>query len=408
METLVIERLGHLGDGIAPGPVFVPGALPGEEIAGELQDGVVATPKIVTPSPLRVAPPCPHAKRCGGCQLQHAGEEFVAEWKVDVVRQALTAQGIDAPFRPILTSPPQSRRRATFSARRTKKGALAGFHVKRSDVIVPVPECLVVHPDLAAALPLVEELAIFGGSRKGELSVLVTRTESGLDVTVRDGKPIDAVSRAELADIARAHDLARLSWGADETLERRPPIVIFGKARVTPPPGAFLQATPEGQAALTDAVLEIAAGAKKGVDLFAGCGTFALPLAKDTAMHAVEGDPAMSAAADRAWRHIQGLRSLTTETRDLFRNPLLAQDLAAYDFAVIDPPRAGAEAQIREIAEARVPVIAHVSCNPVTFARDAATLIEAGYHLDWVQVVDQFRWSTHIELVAAFKLDKNK
>lgn len=167
METLVIERLGHLGDGIAPGPVFVPGALPGEEIAGEIQDGIVATPKIVTPSPLRVAPPCPHAKRCGGCQLQHAGENFVAEWKVDVVRQALTAQGIDAPFRPILTSPPQSRRRATFSARRTKKAALAGFHVKRSDVIVPVPECLVVHPDLAAALPLVEELAIFGGSRKG-------------------------------------------------------------------------------------------------------------------------------------------------------------------------------------------------------------------------------------------------
>ncbi|MHA7874847.1 class I SAM-dependent RNA methyltransferase [Roseivivax sp.] len=403
--SYVIERLGHLGDGIAPGPVFVPGALPGEEVTGEVADGVIAAPRILTPSGDRVTPPCTHAKRCGGCQLQHAADDFVAGWKQRVVETALAGQGLEAPFRPIVTSPAQSRRRAVFSGKRTKKGAQAGFHVKRSEVIVPVPECQVLHPDLSAALPLVEELTVLGGSRKGELSVNVTRSESGLDVMVTGGKPLDGGLRIELAEIARRHDLARIGWAGDETLERRPPILTFGAARVTPPPGAFLQATPQGEAALRAAVSEITEGCKRAVDLFAGCGTFALPLAERMEVHAVEGDPAMTAALDRGWRHGQGLRAVTTEVRDLFRNPLLPAELARYGAAVIDPPRAGAEAQVAALAEARLPVIAHVSCNPVTFARDAATLVRAGYRIDWVQVVDQFRWSTHIELAAAFRLD---
>ncbi|MDJ0823243.1 MAG: RsmD family RNA methyltransferase [Paracoccaceae bacterium] len=404
MTTLVIERLGHLGDGIAPGPVFVPGALPGEEVEGEVVDGVMAAPKILRPSDARVSAPCRHAKSCGGCQLQHASDAFTTEWKMDVVRTALQARGLEAPLRDCAVSPPRSRRRAAFSARRTKKGALAGFHMKRSDVIVAVPDCQLVTPAVAAALPLVEQLAILGASRKGELSVQVTQSLNGLDLAITGGKPSDVALQSSLADLARAHGVARIAWG-EEVLTRHPPIQRFGKAEVVPPPGAFLQATAEGEAALLDAVTEAVGKAKHVVDLFAGCGTFALPLAAQARIQAVEGDKAMVTALDKGWRNAKGLKHVTHASRDLFRNPLLPDELARFDAAVIDPPRAGAEAQIAQLAEAQVPVIAHVSCNPVSFARDAARLVQAGYGLDWVQVVDQFRWSTHVELVAAFRIE---
>lgn len=404
MEQVTIERLGHQGDGIAPGPIFVPGTLPGEVVEGEIEKGVMAAPRILTPSDQRVKAPCRHAKSCGGCQLQHAHDDFVAEWKVGVVRHALSAHALEAPFRPIATSSPQSRRRAAFSARRTKKGALAGFHMKGSDVIVSVPDCLLVDPKLAAALPLVEALAVLGSSRKGELSVLVTVSLDGLDVAVSGGKPLDAQLQSDLADLAREHDVARVAWGDEVALTRRPPVQRMGRAEVVPPPGAFLQATPEGEAALLAGVREAVKGARHVVDLFAGCGTFSLPLAEDMRVHAVEGDRGMTAALDKGWRMAEGLKHVTHEARDLFRNPLLPEDLERFDAAVIDPPRAGAEAQVAELARTGIPRIAFVSCNPVTFARDAAALDAAGYVMDWLQVVDQFRWSTHVELVAAFRL----
>lgn len=403
MEQVIIERLGHQGDGIAPGPVFVPGTLPGEVVEGEIAGGVMAAPRILTPSDQRVKPPCRHARACGGCQVQHARPEFVADWKEGVVRQALAAHGLEVEFLPIATSPEQSRRRAAFSARRMKKGTLAGFHRKGSDVLVEVPDCRVIDPVLAAALPLVDALAQLGASRKSELSVLVTTSLGGLDVAVSGGKEADAAFQQQLAELARTYDCARIAWGP-EVLTRRPPAQRMGAAQVVPPPGAFLQATPQGEAALLADVLDHLEGATHVVDLFAGCGTFALPLAERAKVLAVEGDRAMIDALDRGWRHAEGLRHVTTATRDLFRNPLLPEELRRFDGVVIDPPRAGAEAQTSQLAAARVPRIAYVSCNPVTFARDAATLVRAGYRLDRLRVVDQFRWSTHVELVAGFVL----
>ena len=403
MEQVIIERLGHQGDGIAPGPVFVPGTLPGELVEGEIAGGVMAAPRILTPSDQRVTPPCRHARACGGCQVQHARPDFVADWKEGVVRQALAAHGLAVEFLPIATSPEQSRRRAAFSARRTKKGTLAGFHRKGSDVLVEVPDCRVIDPALAAALPLVDALAQLGASRKSELSVLVTTSLGGLDVAVSGGKEADAAFQQQLAELARTYDCARIAWGP-EVLTRRPPAQRMGVAEVVPPPGAFLQATPQGEAALLADVLDHLEGATHVADLFAGCGTFALPLAERAKVLAVEGDRAMIDALDRGWRHAEGLRHVTTATRDLFRNPLLPEELRRFDGVVIDPPRAGAEAQTSQLAAARVPRIAYVSCNPVTFARDAATLVRAGYRLDRLRVVDQFRWSTHVELVAGFVL----
>ena len=403
MTVVKIKRLGHLGDGIADGPIYVAGALPGEVVSGTLDGEHLRDPKIDTPSENRVKPPCTHARSCGGCQLQHASDAFVADWKRDVVRQALAAQGIAIDLEPPVTSPPRSRRRAAFSVRRTKKGALAGFHMKASDTIIAVPNCQLVHPDLTAALPMIEALGALGASRKGELSVLVTQTDTGLDVAVTGGKEMDVALHQALADLARTYDLARITWDDDIALQRRTPVLRLGPADLTPPPGAFLQATLDGEAALIDAVTEALTGAKRIVDLFAGCGTFALPLAQDAMVHAVEGESVMVAALDHAWRNAQGLKRITHEARDLFRNPLLPEELTRFDGVVIDPPRAGAAAQIAELAKTRIPRIAHVSCNPATFARDTATLIRAGYDLDWVKVVDQFRWSTHVELVALLR-----
>jgi 23S rRNA (uracil1939-C5)-methyltransferase len=196
--------------------------------------------------------------------------------------------------------------------------------------------------------------------------------------------------------------LARLSWDGEVVFQSEPPVLAMGVARVSPPPGAFLQATPEGEAALLRAVLEATDGARRVADLFAGCGTFALPVAQRAEVHAVEGSSQMLAALDHGWRTALGLKRVSTETRDLFRRPLMPDELARFDAVVIDPPRAGAEAQIGQIAAAQLPRVAAVSCNPVTFARDARALVTAGYRLDWVQVVDQFRWSAHVELTACF------
>ncbi len=404
MTTVTIERLGQQGDGIAAGPIYVPMALPGEEVSGTLVGDTLTDVRIERPSDRRVSAPCPHFRSCGGCQLQHADPDFVADFKRGIVVTALEIQGVETDVRPTLTSPDQSRRRASFAARRTKKGALVGFHGRKSDTIVPVPSCILVTPDLCAAQPLAEALAIVGASRKAALTVTVTSSLEGLDVAVTGGKPLDGPLRIALAALCESYRLARLTWDEDLIGMRHPPMQAMGNARVAPPPGAFLQATEHGQQVLTDLVSEIVGVAKTVADLFAGCGTFALPLAEKAEVFAYEGARDMVEALDRGWREAQGLKRVRSEARDLFQRPLMPDELARFDAVVIDPPRAGAAAQIAELAQSRVPNIAYVSCNPQTFARDAKTLNVAGYILDWVQPLDQFRWSAHVELVGAFRL----
>ncbi len=400
MTEYRIHRLGQHGDGIAEGPVFAPLTLPGELVTGTLVGQTLRDIRIVTPSDQRVAPPCRHFKTCGGCQLQHASDALVADWKVDVVRHALAAQGLETELRPIVTSPPQSRRRATLSARRTKKGAMAGFHGRASDVIVEIPGCQLLLPEVMAGLPVAEKLAQVGTSRKAALAATLTASENGLDVAVANGKPLDGPLRQELAALCDQTGIARLSWDGEVIAQRTPPYQCFGRADVVPPPGAFLQATAHGEAALLEAVREAVGEAAHIVDLFAGCGTFTLPLAESAAVHAVETEEGMLAALDHGWRMAKGLKPVTTKARDLYRRPLLPDELAKVDAVVLDPPRAGAEAQVAEIAASTVRRVAYVSCNPITFARDAAVLVQAGFTLDWVQTVDQFRWSSHVELAA--------
>ena len=394
-----IERLGHRGDGIAAGPVYVPASLPGEVVSGDLAGDRLTNVKILTPSVARVRAPCRHFKSCGGCALQHASDDFLRDWKVQVVAEALNAHGLSGEVAMLATSPANSRRRATLAGRRTKKGAIVGLHGRASGTLVEIPGCTLLHADLLAARPCLEALTLAGASRKGEISLAVTQSDAGVDVAVSGGKPLTSALEVTLAGLASHFDLARLTWDDEVIATRRKPAQGFGQAQVVPPPGAFLQATQQGQAALVAAVTQGVGLAGSVLELFAGCGTFSLPLAQQATVHAVEGEAQMLAALDHGWRHGVGLKQVTTEVRDLFRRPFLASEINTYDAVVLDPPRAGAAAQVGELAKADVATIVYVSCNPVTFARDARLLVEAGFAIATIGVVDQFRWSPHVELV---------
>ncbi len=402
---LTIDRLGHLGDGIGQGPdgpIYAAQMLPGEVVVGDVQGDRMLVPRILTPSSVRVRPPCAHARTCGGCVVQHAADPFVADWKQAIVAGALAGQGLTARFLPMHISPARSRRRAVLTGRRTKSGVLLGFHARGSDMLVAVPQCQLLHPDLLATLPALEALVRIGGTRTTELVLTITRSLAGPDVSVAGGRELTSDLRMDLARLAESHNLARLTWGDETVALCAQPMQRFGGVLVTPPAGAFLQATAEGEAALLRAVALAIGPARRIADLFAGVGTFALPLAERAEVLAVEGDPAMTAALDKAQRNAGTVKRIVVQTRDLFRRPMEPDELRGLEAVVIDPPRAGAEAQTLRLAAAQVPVIASVSCNPATFARDARILTKAGYILDWVQVIDQFRWSAHVELVARF------
>nr|WP_207102740.1 class I SAM-dependent RNA methyltransferase [Paracoccus shandongensis] len=388
------------------GRALAPLTLPGEQVEGEAAGDRIAAPRIVTPSPDRVRPVCAHYRACGGCSLMHASDGFTTAWKRQVVETALVARGLPAPIEDVHVSPPLSRRRAVLSGRRTKKGALVGFHARASDVIVDLAECHVLRPQITAALPLLRRITVAGASRSGALSMTVIHGPAGLDLTITGGKPMDPALFQALAGLADEGDLARLTWqdqaGDGQSITRRPPALPMDRARVVPPPGGFLQATAEGEAALVAAVRDFTKGASRIVDLFSGCGTFSLPLAETATVLAVEGLAAPLAALDAGWRGAAGLNRVTTQNRDLARRPLLADELNGFDAIVIDPPRAGAEAQAREIAASKVGKVAFVACDPVTFSRDARLLADGGFTMRRLSVVDQFRWSPHVEIVADF------
>lgn len=402
MAEVIIGRLGRRGDGIAPDGLRAAFTLPGERVRGRVEGDWLTDVEILAPSAARVDPPCPHFGHCGGCALQHASDGFLAAWKAGTIARALEAQGLATEIRPTVTSPPRSRRRAVLTGARSRKTVRVGFHARRSEAVVAVERCDVLVPEIVAALPALGELTRAGASRSAEIRLAVTAGPAGLDVAVGDAKPPDAAGLARLAALAEAAGFARLSWNGAPVAGFRPPFQVFGTARVVPPPGAFLQATASGEAALVAAAREAVGPARRIADLFCGCGTFALPLAEGAEVLAVEGDAEMVDALAAGWRATPGLRRVVARRRDLFRRPLLAAELAGLDAVVIDPPRAGAEAQCREIAASGVARVAAISCDPASFARDAAILAGGGFSLDWVLPVDQFRWSGHVELAAGF------
>jgi 23S rRNA (uracil1939-C5)-methyltransferase len=391
-----IVRLAGRGDGVTADGRHVPLTAPGD-VVGE--DGTIAR------GPHYAVPPCAHYPQCGGCQLQHIDAPSYSDFVADRVRHALVAQGIQgiAIETPHL-SPPHTRRRAALKALRKGREVRLGFNEAGSHNLVDVRDCPVLHPALTALLKPLRLLLATMMKDRGSAEVQLTLLDQGVDVLLTKVEA-DGLEAAEaIGAFAAQHKLARLSLdeGYDVSARWEPEAatMTFDGVAVAFPQGAFLQATGDGEAALLAAVRSIVAGAGEVADLFAGLGTFALPLSAHAKVYAAEGarDPvlALTQAANRA------KRSLTTEHRDLFRRPLTPTELARFDAVVLDPPRAGAREQVGELAASNVPRIAYVSCNPQTFARDAAVLIAGGYALSAVTPVGQFRWSTHVELVGAF------
>ena len=389
-----IVRVAGRGDGVTADGRHVRLAAPGDMLG---DDG------LIVPGPHHQQPPCKHFPECGGCQLQHLDDASWSGFIVDRVRGALAAQGLDAEIRTPLLSPPNTRRRATLHAERRGRQVRLGFTEQNSHTLIDIEECWILAPELFQLVGPLRGLlaALIPGTRR--INVHLVQTDQGRDVLI-DGLEAGGLAAAEaITAFARRHKLARFSidegFGPTARWEPEPVAVTLGGVAVPFPPGNFLQATPEGEAALIAAVREIVGDARAVADLFAGLGTFtfALPGARVYAAEAAR-DPilALKAAATRAQRVV------FADHRDLFRRPLAQSDLAKFDAVVLDPPRAGAREQVAELAASKVPVVAYVSCNPSTFARDAETLCKGGYRLDWVQPVGQFRWSTHVELAARF------
>jgi 23S rRNA (uracil1939-C5)-methyltransferase len=410
---LDIREIGARGDGVAEldgRRYFVPFTLPGETVDAEPRDkrgeGIAADLlEVLAPSRHREAPPCAHFKVCGGCALQHWRRDAYTAWKVELIVRALAQRGVEAPrFEPPLVGAPGERRRADFVLRRQGRRVVAGFHERASAEIVDVGTCVVVRPALDALLePLRASLASVL-PEGGAADAMVNETASGLDLLIRPHRRLDlSLERREaLVALAEGADLARLCWGdrasAEPVVVRRTPLLVFGEARIEPPPGAFLQASQRAEQAMRAMVGAWTGDAPKLVDLFAGLGALSLGRAGKLALF--ESDKQAVAAVAAAARRLGG--KVTAERRDLFRNPLMAAELDAFDAVLLDPPRAGAAAQSAELARAKVPRVVYGSCDPGSFARDARTLQDGGYRLEKLLPVDQFLWSPHIELIALF------
>jgi 23S rRNA (uracil1939-C5)-methyltransferase len=407
VEQLPINRLGQHGDGIADsadGPIYVPGTLPGEIVEVDAVPGHPDRRRLVRvqqSSAQRIEPICPHFGVCGGCAMQHLSLETYRSWKRELVVTALSQAGIDEPVAPLTDAHGEGRRRVVFHARRGSHGVLkVGFSAARAHHIVPIDRCPILAKSLDAALNAAWAIAEELDCTRKPLDVQFTATDQGLDVDIRGSGALTAPAMAALAGVAQRYNFARLTRHGELIAQMRIPCLRMGSATVPLPPGAFLQATAQGEAVLSRLVVDFCSGSDRIADLFAGVGTFALRLAAHARVAAFDADESAILALQRGAAGAPGLKPLHAERRDLFKAPLNAAELDRFDAVVFDPPRQGAQMQSREIAASRVPTIVAVSCSPGTFARDMRYLLDGGYRLLSVAPVDQFRYSAHVEIVA--------
>lgn len=348
---------------------------------------------------------CIHFGTCGGCAVQDMAPAQYRTFKREMVVRALARHGVEADVAQAVEVPEGTRRRCVLKIAKRDGAVAIGFHARASHDIVDMRECRVLTPALVALVPRLRAI-MREVLRDGDgVEARVTQTDNGFDLVLRWKKPSAPGLAAQLAAWAEPSRVARIASNNDILVELAAPVLRIGDVQLRLPPGAFLQPTREGETFLQSAAVEGLSKAKSAVDLFAGCGTFSLALARRMKIHAVELDAGQLAALSAAARAATGLKPVTAEKRDLFKRPLGARELAAFDAAILDPPRAGAAAQVAELAKSGLRRIAYVSCNPDSFARDAQVLMGAGYKIGNVTPVDQFLWSEHIELVACFTRD---
>jgi 23S rRNA (uracil1939-C5)-methyltransferase len=400
--VFTIDHLSATGDGVArseASAAFVRGCLPGEEV--RLENGHLL--EILSRSAERTEPFCPAYGRCGGCATQHMSLDLYAAWKTGMVRRALGKAGLPTPVAPARIAHGAGRRRVNIHVRFQRGEARAGFMAAGTHTLERLESCPILAPGLKDAFAVAEEVCWPLRTRDKPLDVQITATDAGLDVDIRGHGKCEPAERLILTEVAAKLDLARLSVHRDIIVERRAPTIRAGEATVILPPRAFLQATAEAEDALAELALAGVGKAKHVADLFCGVGPFALRLARSRKVFAADGDADAVHALARAARGQSGLKPLTTETRDLFRRPLLPMELEAFDAVVMDPPRAGAEAQAKQIAASRLRTVVSISCDLQSFIRDGLILNDAGFRLVEATPVDQFAWSRHIELVGIFR-----
>ncbi|MCR5875985.1 class I SAM-dependent RNA methyltransferase [Phenylobacterium sp. J426] len=401
--------MGGEGDGVAAGPLFVPFSLPGERVrvqgSGERRELL----EVLQPSADRVEPPCPHFFACGGCALQHWDHAPYLAWKVERLAGTLARQHIETEILPAYATEPATRRRVTLHARRgSREAARLGYKARKSWDLVDISVCPISDPAIQAAIPALRRLAVpLFEHPKSAPSLHVTLSDTGLDIDITGvaakSGGLSADARMQVAERAAQADFARVTIAGEVVYQARSALVRLGPATVALPPGGFLQATRGAEAAMTAFVAEAAAGATRIADLYCGVGTFTFRLAEIAPVHAADFSPEAIAALGSVLASLPGLQAVTPEARDLVRRPVLAEELKKTDVVVFDPPRAGAAEQTAQLARSAVPRVIGVSCNPATFARDARTLIDAGFRLERVLPVDQFLWSPHVELVGVFQ-----
>jgi 23S rRNA (uracil1939-C5)-methyltransferase len=409
-ETVTIDSLGAQGDGIfhaSNGPVYVPFSLPGETlgIARVKNHGTIIS--YGETSPDRVAPACRHfgpdgeGGSCGGCSLQHMAKPAYNAFKRSLVVAALKSKGIDVPVGELIEAQPGERRRVVFAARRTEKELLIGFNQAESHHIVAIEECPIASPGILSRLDALKRIGTAIAANADPFRMTVIETPTGLDVAVEGLKKLDDRERRGVTEVVLSmRGIARVSFNGEIVIEPQKPQLDFGGVPVVPPPGTFTQATVTAEEAMARLTLEHVGKVKRSADLFAGIGTFALRLARVGQVHAVESDDKAVRALDHAARNTQGLKPVSVEKRDLFRRPLMVSELKVFDAVVFDPPRAGAEAQCKELARSTVKKVVAVSCNPLSLARDLSILTAGGYRVTSVTPIDQFLWTPHVEVVA--------
>lgn len=408
-ETVVVREVGARGDGVADaasGAVYIPYTLPGERVSARLVGDRGEALALLDASPERVAAPCPQFGRCGGCALQHWDAKAYAAWKRALVVDALRRAELgDVAVGPLVEVAAASRRRAVFAVKRENGAVRIGFKARAAHRIESVDGCLVLHPDIGRALPALARIASLLPAAWSSAAFSVTRCDNGLDLDIAPmtkGGEMRGEALMRLGAATADAGVVRAAVHGELLIRHAAPVVRFAGVAVTPPPGGFLQASPDGEAALASVVERAAVGARRAIDLFAGCGSFTFPLARHAAVDAFEGDAAAVAALSEAARR-STLKPATATRRDLFLRPLAPAELDRADVVVFDPPRAGAAAQAAELARSKVPVVVGVSCNPATFARDARLLVDGGYALGAVTPVDQFPFTAHVELVGVFR-----
>ena len=405
--------MGSQGDGLGRTPdgqsVFAAFTLPGEKVQLETRDGRPELIEVLAASSDRIAPACPHFTHCGGCALQHWAHGPYLAWKQDKLSHALAQVDLHTEFAPAFAAPPTSRRRVALHARKgNRDAARIGYKARRSWNLVEIETCPITDPRLVAAFPALRRVAapLFEHSKSAP-TLHCTLTDTGIDVDITGVESksggLSADARMRVAEAAAAADLARVTLSGEILYQARQPVVRLGPATAALPPGGFLQAVPEAEQAMADFALKAVAGAGRIADLFCGLGTFTFRLASVAPVLAADSDERAIRALATAAGSAQGLKSIKAEARDLFRRPVLAQELKGVDAVLFDPPRAGAEAQAGQIAQSKVSTVVGVSCDAASFARDARILADAGFRLEQAMVVDQFLWSAHLELVGVFK-----